>query len=191
MSQDTKVSRKYQLSGKGKGDVSHVSKKYQLSSKGIGSNDQEKEKRGDHQKRKESSEGPMVSTFIYESNHFINMESPQYSLLPGPKPYIFAIMRVVGIRYPGYEYCTSRNIRCQSMMGEACIACQNRYSNVVKKEVQDLYSDDESDSESQYSDFSNEVITLDKQSSCWVNKLLDKRTFLHVNILQCWNNQGG
>ncbi|KAG1816405.1 uncharacterized protein BJ212DRAFT_1299685 [Suillus subaureus] len=36
MSQDTKVSRKYWLSGKGKGDMSHVSKRDQFDSKGIG-----------------------------------------------------------------------------------------------------------------------------------------------------------
>ncbi|KAG1822440.1 uncharacterized protein BJ212DRAFT_1296504 [Suillus subaureus] len=45
----------------------------------------------------------------------------------------------------------------------------------VEKEVKDPYSDDESDSESQYSDFSNEVIALNGQSYCWVNKLLDER----------------
>ncbi|KAG1894990.1 uncharacterized protein F5891DRAFT_984574 [Suillus fuscotomentosus] len=67
------------------------------------------------------------------------------------------------------------------MLGEGCIACTNRCSNVVK-EVEDPESPDvsdpesqSSDSESQSSDSSDDIIVLDKQPSGWVDKLLDQK----------------
>ncbi|KAG1884752.1 hypothetical protein F4604DRAFT_1676844 [Suillus subluteus] len=76
-----------------------------------------------------------------------------------------------------------------AIMGEACIACQQRCSYVKKQAQVPLSSDKfesnsdatgESESESQSFDSSDEVIALDEKPSDWVNKPLDKKEWVRL-----------
>ncbi|KAG2062768.1 hypothetical protein BDR04DRAFT_1123718 [Suillus decipiens] len=96
------------------------------------------------------------------------------SLFQDIRPRFAGIMRAVRHRYPMCQYCSSTGKACQGLEGEACFACHERCSNVVK-DAQDPDSADASDAESQISDSSEEVVSLDGQPSDWVEKPLDEK----------------
>ncbi|KAG2336732.1 hypothetical protein BDR05DRAFT_953151 [Suillus weaverae] len=94
------------------------------------------------------------------------------SLLPAPPTRLRGVMRGMVNNSPSCNYCRDMKYVCRGRAGEACIACRQLCSNVAQTEEGRLMADvsDGSDSESESSDSSDDVVVCDHKPEDWIDK---------------------
>ncbi|KAG2335473.1 hypothetical protein BDR05DRAFT_1006780 [Suillus weaverae] len=94
------------------------------------------------------------------------------SLLPAPPTICRGVMRGMIDNSPSCNYCRDMKYLCRGRAGEACIACRQLCSNVEQTEEGRLMAhiSDASDSESESSDSSDDVVVFDHKPDDWIDR---------------------